>query len=80
MKRKTSDQKYNYLKMMILVLPKVRKILLDKAVENLESKKTKITDKKNMVKLVLQHKQICNVKLSTLALSTKITIIKSPKT
>ena len=36
-KQKTSDQKYHYLKMMIFVLPKVRKKLLDKAVENLET-------------------------------------------
>ena len=38
---------------------------------------TKITVKKNMVKLVLQHKQIWTVKTRILALSTKITIVKS---
>ena len=33
-----------------------------------------------MVKLVLQHKQMCNVKSSNLALSIKITTTKSTKT
>ena len=57
---------------------------LPKAVENLEtsteSEKTKITEKNNMIKLVLQRKQICHVKLNTFALSTSNTSVKSPKT
>ena len=63
---------------MILVLSDV------KAVENLGtntvSYKTKMTYQENMVKLMLQHEQFRNVKSSTLALSTKITVVKSPKT
>ena len=42
--------------------------------------KTKITDKKNMVKVVLQQKQVYNVKSSKFALITKNTMVKSPKT
>ena len=51
-------------------------------IENLETetetKKTKITDKPNMVILVLQHKQIDILKSSRVALRTKSTMVKSP--
>ena len=46
---------------------------------DIKSKKIKINNKKNMVKLMLQHQQSKNTASSKFALSTKNTMVKSPK-
>ena len=60
-----------------------KSLIGDEKHENLEintESTNQVTDKKNMVKLVLQNKQICILKSHKFASNTKNTVVKSPKT